>query len=383
MALIKCPECGKEISDKAPSCIHCGFPISEAGHMEKNQDEINPNLTLVKTEPPVTQTSTPSDAGSPSDQFSEDEKNYKKTKPKKFIAAIAIVVVATIALVVSIALKPNPFQQEIKEIFSYYGYTPNNIKVISGAEGRHRNVVLSISEDEIKEEDYDHLEKGINGVFAGDAKIKNVVVTILNQDQIPIDTLQIHLHSSPQSSTATGSGEGESPAENTKQNDSAPSEPDAVEKEKQEDESKKIWNRTENAVVSSLRSTLSAQTLYDHEFSLESYETGEGTLYSVTMDGYGTGVGYMWMTDTANGGKKPTVICENIYDSVNATAFSLASIALVKECGGYTLSTASSKFSTIYDSASTNGSSIDTTVDGTEYTLVIQSGTTLFTAQKP
>ena len=28
MALIKCPECGKEISDKAPACIYCGFPIS-------------------------------------------------------------------------------------------------------------------------------------------------------------------------------------------------------------------------------------------------------------------------------------------------------------------------------------------------------------------
>lgn len=28
MALIKCPECGKEISDKAPACIHCGCPAS-------------------------------------------------------------------------------------------------------------------------------------------------------------------------------------------------------------------------------------------------------------------------------------------------------------------------------------------------------------------
>lgn len=27
MALIKCPDCGKEISDKAQSCIHCGYPI--------------------------------------------------------------------------------------------------------------------------------------------------------------------------------------------------------------------------------------------------------------------------------------------------------------------------------------------------------------------
>lgn len=29
MALIKCPECGKEISDKAPVCIHCGYPMQE------------------------------------------------------------------------------------------------------------------------------------------------------------------------------------------------------------------------------------------------------------------------------------------------------------------------------------------------------------------
>ena len=29
MALIKCPECGKEISDKSKQCIHCGYPLDE------------------------------------------------------------------------------------------------------------------------------------------------------------------------------------------------------------------------------------------------------------------------------------------------------------------------------------------------------------------
>lgn len=29
MALIKCPECGKDISDKAKVCIHCGYPLDE------------------------------------------------------------------------------------------------------------------------------------------------------------------------------------------------------------------------------------------------------------------------------------------------------------------------------------------------------------------
>lgn len=28
MSLVKCPECGKEISDKAKECIHCGYPIN-------------------------------------------------------------------------------------------------------------------------------------------------------------------------------------------------------------------------------------------------------------------------------------------------------------------------------------------------------------------
>lgn len=29
MALINCPECGKEISDKSKQCIHCGYPLEQ------------------------------------------------------------------------------------------------------------------------------------------------------------------------------------------------------------------------------------------------------------------------------------------------------------------------------------------------------------------
>lgn len=39
MALIKCPECGKEISDRATSCINCGFPISD--YLEETKKEEN------------------------------------------------------------------------------------------------------------------------------------------------------------------------------------------------------------------------------------------------------------------------------------------------------------------------------------------------------
>ena len=32
MALIKCPECGKQVSDKASSCPNCGCPVSSSNN---------------------------------------------------------------------------------------------------------------------------------------------------------------------------------------------------------------------------------------------------------------------------------------------------------------------------------------------------------------
>lgn len=40
MALIRCPECGKEFSDKAQACPNCGCPTSEAKNQELKQEEI-------------------------------------------------------------------------------------------------------------------------------------------------------------------------------------------------------------------------------------------------------------------------------------------------------------------------------------------------------
>ncbi len=38
MALIQCPECGKEISNKSRECIHCGFPLI---HIANTKCEVN------------------------------------------------------------------------------------------------------------------------------------------------------------------------------------------------------------------------------------------------------------------------------------------------------------------------------------------------------
>ena len=34
MPLINCPECGKQVSDKAPACPNCGFPLNSISNSE-------------------------------------------------------------------------------------------------------------------------------------------------------------------------------------------------------------------------------------------------------------------------------------------------------------------------------------------------------------
>ena len=41
MALIKCPECDKEISDSAQNCVHCGYPLNKDATEAKPQAEAN------------------------------------------------------------------------------------------------------------------------------------------------------------------------------------------------------------------------------------------------------------------------------------------------------------------------------------------------------
>lgn len=39
MALINCPECGKQISDRAKTCIFCGYPIQEYMEEQKQKEQ--------------------------------------------------------------------------------------------------------------------------------------------------------------------------------------------------------------------------------------------------------------------------------------------------------------------------------------------------------
>ena len=56
MSMIKCTECGKEISDKATACPHCGCPMTEilsATKENKKEEKVKP-IKEKKIKEPIT-----------------------------------------------------------------------------------------------------------------------------------------------------------------------------------------------------------------------------------------------------------------------------------------------------------------------------------------
>lgn len=88
MALIKCPECGQEISDQATSCPNCGCPMKE-------NEEATEIVELI------------------------EEKNIKKQRRQNRVLVIGIIVVA-ILVAVGITSKISQSAKSDHGLFHYY-----------------------------------------------------------------------------------------------------------------------------------------------------------------------------------------------------------------------------------------------------------------------
>lgn len=91
VALIKCPECGREVSDKAISCPNCGYPISQ-DPLEWAMDFENSSSAKAvepKKERPIDETS-----------IQTGSRNRKVAVKKKNLAPVFILCIIAAALVV-------------------------------------------------------------------------------------------------------------------------------------------------------------------------------------------------------------------------------------------------------------------------------------------
>ena len=66
MALIFCPECGTQVSDKAEKCIKCGFPLQQRVNNSKM-----PSIELENT----------ARSSTPNENFNSEQHNYNKVNP--------------------------------------------------------------------------------------------------------------------------------------------------------------------------------------------------------------------------------------------------------------------------------------------------------------
>lgn len=129
MALIKCPECGKEISDMAKSCPNCGFPINRdktGDYIEKVEGVIKKGISNIEST--TTFVKDKADKISTEYKINKNSEDRIKTKivsiNKKKIGIVCAVVVFIIMLVVLINM--NSLKDTIWHLPSNIDYSDPN-----------------------------------------------------------------------------------------------------------------------------------------------------------------------------------------------------------------------------------------------------------------
>lgn len=97
MAMIKCPECGGEISDKARKCIHCGKVLIEEGLPKKFCSECGKEVPADVAECPFCGCPLEDDKAADNDVVNHGKNNSKKAK--KIILPVAIIVILAVLVV--------------------------------------------------------------------------------------------------------------------------------------------------------------------------------------------------------------------------------------------------------------------------------------------
>ena len=105
MSMLKCPECGKEVSSKATNCPNCGCPLESA---ENNVQQPGSNLNGAVQNQPERICPTcgkhyignfcPNGCNAPVSQQPAKQKGKKKMKPAAIVAIVIVCVVAFAAI---------------------------------------------------------------------------------------------------------------------------------------------------------------------------------------------------------------------------------------------------------------------------------------------
>lgn len=108
MALIKCPECGHEVSDKAEKCIHCGYPLQEnieskiPAAAETPTDHVD--IDQPEAEHTTAETESSSKQAEPSDVETDNTSAHSTLSNNKSKRIIPIIAIAIAVLAVGVGI---------------------------------------------------------------------------------------------------------------------------------------------------------------------------------------------------------------------------------------------------------------------------------------
>ena len=170
MALIECPECGREISDKVKSCPHCGYPFEEDSTQETTKEPQQVEVTGVKLK----------------------KGNYKKT----LIIIFSILAVALIAYFGIRYFNQRKVQQEYEGAFNTYIDNINKIRLLTimgGADAESLgNLTLQVWRNSIYEERDEKTDEYTrpNGFFVDDFNVALYNLFSANSTKSTIDDIE-------------------------------------------------------------------------------------------------------------------------------------------------------------------------------------------------
>lgn len=127
MALIKCPECGKDLSDKVFFCIHCGYPIKDSTDNEHEQNIIQLNneelISTTEEQLPLAQVENRENI---IDTNTEKYTNSSSLKIGVFTLLVIIIIITSCYIINKIIENNN--QQEIADLIIEYYNDDNYLK---------------------------------------------------------------------------------------------------------------------------------------------------------------------------------------------------------------------------------------------------------------
>ena len=130
MALINCPECGNAVSDRAVSCIHCGFPISAYINAEPQpiEDNFTPYTPRRSTQAPKHVQKAPQSRTTTRAQL----QRAKKKKQKKLVSKVGAALITILIIVATIGIT--------KEIKNIKEHNVNSLGDLTGKTASSQNI---------------------------------------------------------------------------------------------------------------------------------------------------------------------------------------------------------------------------------------------------